>query len=353
MPDPSVPTRLAVLNPGGRDPEIDYAEGPGIPSRPGHPPVNFHAYAAATRGAFFDQVGSVLDRTDSFDAVLVLIRKRVAKSLDAVRQLKAAGMTVLVAWKEAGPYQVADQLAAPAALAAYRELLGQVDGLLSPTSVLPPHWGSLAEQGRARFLPTPYPVEFSEWNFGQPTAEREGILVGTRQFSVPTRRHLQALSRVSELSHELGVPVTVINGDRKKGRRLLDALGATFPESALTVIDRPLEYPSYLELMARHRLVYQLDGSAVPGQVAGDAALCRLPCVGGNSALEEILFPDLAGDAVDSLDAVDERARRLLTDSEVYESAVRDGEERAAGLASFSVVANQLTQFVTDLRTGD
>jgi hypothetical protein len=42
--------RLAVLNPGGRDPNQSFSSGAGTPDAAGHAPVNFHAYAACTNG---------------------------------------------------------------------------------------------------------------------------------------------------------------------------------------------------------------------------------------------------------------------------------------------------------------
>jgi hypothetical protein len=44
--------RLAVLNPGGRDPEQHFGGADTAPVNV-HPPVNFHAYAACTDGAVF------------------------------------------------------------------------------------------------------------------------------------------------------------------------------------------------------------------------------------------------------------------------------------------------------------
>src|SRR5438876_10792614 len=45
-------------------------------------------------------------------------------------------------------------------------------------------------------------------------------------------------------------------------------------------------YPEYLRDVSRHKIVLQLDRSHVPGQLAGDALLCRIPCVGGDGAIE-------------------------------------------------------------------
>ncbi len=352
MTDSPAPICLAVLNPGGRDLPIDYSHGPGKPGKDSHPPINYHAYAASTRGGFFDRTSEILEQKDRFDAVLVLIRNRVTVSLEAIRTLKDAGMPVLAAWKESGPYQIADQLRSTRSLEAYQDILTLADGVLSPTAVLPPRWGWLTAEEferKTRFIPTPYPLEFPEWDFGKPIEKRVGIMVGTRQFFVPTRNHLQTLSRVSVLSEELEMPVTVINGDKRSGRRLLRQLESSFPESRLRIIDQPLNYERYLAKIASHRLVFQLDRSYVPGQVAGDAALCRTLCAGGNSALEGVIFPALADDGSGSLAAIDDRLRLLMEDASAYESAVEDSIRRARESASYGVVAGQLARFLADL----
>ena len=75
-----------------------------------------------------------------------------------------------------------------------------------------------------------------------------------------------------------------------KGRRLLGELN--FPEGKLRLIEKWKAYPDYLRDVARHKIVLQLDRSHVPGQVAGDALLCRIPCVGGDGAIERIAFSE-------------------------------------------------------------
>jgi hypothetical protein len=97
-------------------------------------------------------------------------------------------------------------------------------------------------------------------------------------------------------------------------------------------------------------LIFQLDRSYVPGQVAGDAALCRTLCAGGNSALEGLIFPDLADDGSGSLEAVDDRLRILMQDAMAYESAVNESIRRAREFASYGVVAGQLAAFLSHLK---
>ena len=135
------------------------------------------------------------------------------------------------------------------------------------------------------------------------------------------------------------VPITVINLEGKAGLRRLQAL--KFPEDQLTVAD-PLPYPKYLKLMASHRLVLQFDQSSVPGQVAGDSLLCRIPTVGGNGAVERIAYPALHGHGR-TLDQLTELARELIHDDDFYQEQLaalektgREGLSFAKGLESLS-----------------
>ena len=79
-----------------------------------------------------------------------------------------------------------------------------------------------------------------------------------------------------------------------KAARLLSEM--KFPEGKLRVIDKRKPYADYLREVAKHKIVLQLDRSRVPGQVAGDALLCRTICVGGDGAIERIAFPAFCGD---------------------------------------------------------
>ena len=142
------------------------------------------------------------------------------------------------------------------------------------------------------FIPTPYPIEDQRWNFSVHPAEQSGIFVGTREWDVPSRNHFAALLVARHLCEATGEPVTVVNLDGYKGRRLFSEL--KFPDGKLRLIEKWKSYPDYLRDMASHKIVLQLDRSHVPGQVAGDALLCRIPCVGGDGAIERIAFPKTA-----------------------------------------------------------
>jgi hypothetical protein len=132
--------------------------------------------------------------------------------------------------------------------------------------------------------------------------------------------------------------VTVYNKEGRKGARLLAELA--FKPGKLRVLDEYTAYADYLREMARHRVVLQLDRSSVPGQVAGDALLCRVPCVGGNGAVDRIAFSDAA-----DFDEIHRIAAALLRDGEFCRRASAEAERRAREKLSFSVVAAQLERF--------
>jgi len=282
--------RLTVLNPGGRDPEQHFHDGAGETEQ-GHPPTNFHAYAACTRGSFHRETKRAMAENTP---ILLLLRGDFSAADGAFDTLQTAGRFVAVALKETGLHQIAHQLSDPARLARFTRIVNRAPGCLAPTTEAADFYRAIRRNpDGVVFIPTAYPVDDLRWNFAQPINQRAGIFVGTREWDTPSRNHLATLLSARQLSDETGEHVTVFNLDGRKGARLLSGIGLA--RGKLRVIDRRLAYPEYLREIARHKIVFQLDTSFVPGQVAGDALLCRLPCVGGNGAIERIAFPQSCG----------------------------------------------------------
>ncbi len=293
-------TPVIVFNPRGRDRPQEFPDGAGGPGDPGaaHPPVNFHAYAACARGSFLTDLRDVA-RADPGRPVLLLLRRDAREGLRVLRKLRAAGRRVAVSFKETGTAQLAAQLAAPTALAPALAALREADAVLAPTPDLAA-FARAAGARRVEFLPTPYPVDDPRWDFSAPAGERRGVWVGTREFGVPARNHLAAVLAAVRLAEAAGEPVSVVNSEGRRGAGMLAALGFSPAPGAPRRSLAPLPYADYLRALSRHRLVFQLDRSGVPGQVAGDALLCRVPCVGGDGAVERLAFPDLCGHGRDA-----------------------------------------------------
>jgi len=334
--------RLTVLNPRGRDPDQSFPEGPGRPEDPLHPPINFHAFAACTRGAFHSDTDVAIA---TGQPILVLIRRRLKRTREAVRACKSAGRRVIVSWKETGLLQVEDQLASAKAWQLFREICSEADGCLSVTRELVPLYRAAAPATPVLFLPTPYPVDFDEWDFSRPEPECSGIFVGTRRFKHPVRCHQLALAQVASLARDTGCRVSVVDGDGRGAERRIRAFG--IPEAQLE-IHSPRPYPDYLRLMASHRLVFQRDLGAVPGQVSGDALLCGLPCLGGNGEVDRLVHPEGAGLVGEALEA---RTRRLLEERSFFEAEREALRERGHSRVAFAAVRPRLEAFVE--RPGD
>ena len=324
--------KIAVLNPDGRDLDQLFSEFAGRPNDSVHAPVNFHAYAACSGGGFYRKASSIpADQKH----VLLLLRADMKRCLKALEELKSHGKIVAVTWKESGTHQIAEQMNDAGNIGYFRTICSAAHGALATT---PDSQLIYATAGAAvtSYIPTPYPVESDDWNFSVPIENRHGIFIGTREWNVPSRNHLAALM-TSTLFKER---VTVFNCDGRSGRKKLEALD----HQRLEWIDGPKPYTEYLRIMAKHRIVWQLDTSGVPGQVAGDAALCRVPCIGGHGAIDREAFPMLTGHGRELPDLI-HSAEQLLNSSRAYEAEVKVDASLAKDRISFSVITERLMQF--------
>jgi hypothetical protein len=332
--------RLTVLNPGGRDPEQQFRNLP-APGEGAHPPINFHAFAACTLGAFYYNPRRAIAEDTP---VLLLLRSDFRASERALRDLKKQGRTVAVSLKETGLHQIAKQLCDRAKLSRFMKIVAQADGCIATT----PEAAEIYQRARCKrdpatvaFIPTPYPIEDERWNFSVPANEQSGIFIGTREWDVPTRNHFAALLVARQLCEATGEPVSVANLDGHKGRRLLDEL--RFPRGKLRLIEKRKSYPDYLRDVARHKIVLQLDRSHVPGQVAGDALLCRIVCVGGDGAIERIAFSKTCGEGR-TITEIASMALDLLKNADLRAAIVAESQESALERLSFRAIRSQLAK---------
>src|SRR5437660_501699 len=243
--------RLTVLNPAGRDPEQKFHKLP-APGEGAHPPINFHGFAACTLGAFhYNPSRAVAEHTP----ILLLLRSDFRASERALSDLKKQGRTVAVSLKETGLHQIAQQLCNRARLSRFMKIVAEADGCIATT----PEAAAIYQRVRSKrdpatvFIPTPYPIDDSRWNFSVLPDQQSGIFVGTREWDVPSRNHFAALLVARQLCETTGEPVTVVNLDGYKARRLLSEL--KFPEEKLHVIEKWKSYPEYLRDVSRHKIV--------------------------------------------------------------------------------------------------
>jgi hypothetical protein len=337
--------RLVVLNPGGADPEQHFNDGAGGFEQP-HPPVNFHGFAACTRGYFHRDVQRAV--TEALP-VLLLLRGDFRASECALAELQKHGRKVVVSLKETGLDQIAQQLANRRVLPRFLRLVRQADGCLATT----PETAEIyrlarggSDDGRVGFIPTPYPLENKQWDFAVLPDKQTGIFIGTREWDIPSRNHFAAVLLARQLCETTGDPVTIVNLDGRKGCRLLDEL--KFPTEKLRLMEERKSYPDFLREMAQHKIILQLDRSHVPGQIAGDALLCRTVCVGGNGAIERIAFLRTCGHGR-NLAELESIAQQLLGSASARAALVMESQWRGLERVSFSAVRTQLADFFARL----
>ena len=339
--------RLTVLNPRGRDLEQEFSAVP-APGEGAHPPINFHAFAACTQGGFRHNTRHAIAENTP---VLLLLRGDFRASERALADLKKHGRTVVVSLKETGLHQIAQQLCNRTRLSRFMKIVAEADGSVATTPEAAEIYQSARwSLRRVAFIPTPYPVEDQRWNFGLAPDEQSGILVGTREWDVPSRNHFAALLVARQLCDATGEPVTVVNLDGYKGRGLLAEL--KIPQKKLRVVEKWKSYPDYLRVVARHKIVLQLDRSHVPGQVAGDALLCRVPCVGGDGAIERIAFSKTCGEGRTIME-IASMALDLLKNADLRGAIVAESEQRALEHLSFQAVRSQLAKFFAQFAQGE
>jgi hypothetical protein len=340
---------LVVLNPGGHDPE-QYFDKPVTPESGRHAPVNFHGYAACTDGSFHRETSHAIEEKSP---ILLLLRGNLKAAARAMKECRAANRTVLVSLKETGLHQVAELLGHPAVIDRFSEIINQANGCIAAT----PEIAEFYRLARPRshpatvaFVPTPYPLGEKAWDLSIRADQQSGIFIGTREWHIPPRNHFAGLMMAKNLCERIGETATVFNMDGRKGRRLLEAV--KFPAGKLRVIEDEKAYPEYLREVAKHKIVLQLDRSRVPGQVAGDALLCRLVCVGGDSAIERIAFPKSSG-AGRTFEQVEAIASELLTNHNARGTAFVESQWRSMEQLSFEAVGKRLQEFLKALSVVD
>ena len=330
--------KLAVLTPAGRDPIQDFPDGAGAPNDAAHPPNANRAFAACTSGTYCRK-----DQEIPADQkhVLVLVGDNLKACRQVFVELRSVGKTIAIAWKDPTPAQIAELLSKPARFKLFQEICQRADGAIATTPDLVTFF-TAAGVRHTEFIPAPWPLDDARWDLSAPIEERRGIFVGTREFRVPARHHLATLARAPPTRVFDVRNITLLNADGERGRGLIERLG--YDPQLLQVVDARMTYPRYLRLLAKHKLVWQLDTTGGLGQVAGDALLARIPCIGGLGATERVAYPDLCGHGRDSEQLFD-LAARLLEHPHDCEAVMERALTNAREKLSFSAATQRLETF--------
>ena len=332
---------LTVLNPKGNDPCQSFPNHAGEVDSSVHAPISYHAYAACTGGTFLRSVDKAISLNQP---VLLLINVHEKRCYNALQVLKKAGLPVAISLKETGSHQFAEKFGNPKKLRLFKKIVALADGVITPTKALVTVYRALRPDSKpesVKFIPIPYPVMDKRWDFSIPLAERKGIFLGTRELNITSRNHIASLIILSSYIKRHKIKLGLINKDGRQLRQVIKELD--IPNNLID-IQTHLNYPNYLKFISKHRIVMQLDQSMVPGQVAGDATLTRMICVGGNGAIDQLIFPDFSH-KFHSRDFLMNKINQLLNDDVYYHESLLTAQKNAINLISYPVIAKSLQEF--------
>jgi len=330
---------LSVINIGGRDSNQFFRHGAGFPTDPGHAPVNYHAYSSCVNGAFLQD----FEFTSQFENFIFLLRSDLPKSLSNIKKLRKQkpNSKIVLMFKETGPFQLYTIFEDPKNLILFSELISLSNGIISPTPFLNSFYKNFTDK-LVEFIPTPYPFHSKEWNFSIPSDQKKNIYLATREFDIDWRMHLYSLGSIRKWIEKKNIKLTVVNQDGNSGKKWFKNLG--FSESNLNLIDGKLNYTDYLKLLAKHQLIVNPDLGMVPGQIAGDSLLVKTPVIGGNSILQEIIYPELTTKSAD-YDFIIQNLEKFYSNMPEINRVITESIERSEKEISFGVIGRRLETF--------
>jgi len=326
---------FAVVQPGARSRNRSFANGPGVPDDAGPAPEGIYAYAACLGGSFHRSLRTL--PADANDILLILDKNNLRKASAALKAFRKRGACVRVSCNQSRSCDFAALLGDVTRFELFREICRSADGAIAAT----PESVSLYETAGAletQFIPRPCPVDDPAWDFSQPAGKRRGIFIGTNSFLSGGANHMAALMAADRLSRDLECALAVVNTEGRRGGMILKSLRKNNP--LFFILEAPVDHADLLRVMSLHRIVWQFDANAGPGVSASAALLCRIPCVGGNGAVERIAFPGLSAPA--SREDLLESVRLLLTNDEAWQEEVEASQQRAAEFLSFQKTALRL-----------
>ena len=332
-----LPMKLFVLHPGSDYPDQQFPDFASAPASKRAPPLGYLGFAACTGGAFVRKASAI---PASEKRVLLLLDHNLKRGRQAIIDLRRAGKTVVIAFANTSAPQLTEQLRNPAALELFQDICTRAHAALAPARDLEPVFRACGLLYVEAIL-HPVPIEEPAWDLSCRPEHRTGIMLGTWDWKNPARNHLLALLGLREVASQNYEPVTVFNLDGWRGRQWLRQL--RYPSGLLQVVEKRLPYPEYLRIVARHKILFQLDASAGTGRIATDALLTRIPCIGGNGSAERLLFPDLCGHGTSTPDLF-QTASRMLDHGHDRELAVDRALDLAKQLVSFAKIEQTLEE---------
>ena len=313
-------------------------------------PTGWHSYAAATNGfvLLYNNENWIYDKilTEQYDLAILCVDNWL-EPIDTIASLiNNRNIPVMLGLHE-GMYNL--EILLNISQGSYFQHLIELTNTIEPLGWLiniPQQtkfvWEEIQRRTNVPMFDVPYCWDIKQRNqFIVPIKERKGIFCAGVSLNTGTPRNsFYNLLLASRFSNKYNIPVSWLsrgNGDAYKYiKQLFDK------PNLLTIYDEDLPYPDWLHMLASHRIVLNLDTSLVQGQIPGDCAFVSVPCVGGNSRIQEFMFPKYLCKYDMDLSASYDAIKNLLLDDKQYSTYIKGVIEDNIHKISFETTVNLL-----------
>lgn len=325
----------------------------------GRPPLAWHSYAAATNGFVYLYDESFLSpKMFNCDLAIVTVDKYIAPLDFVTKSLKSKGIPVVYGMHEG--LQTIQRLPLLSGnpkifqsirnIAAKNNITGWIDPMPQQMKTFFELYSKTASpEFKVYSIPSAWPLHVSE-HFTIPEKNRKGIMIGASDFGNFTLRNTMIDFVIAAyISNELDIPVTLIMGHNSQTCSLFTKAYKQWFKNTnnLNVITSKMPYVKWLNLLAKHKICINVDMSLSQGQVVGDCALVGVPCIGGNSTIQGLIYPSLAFDTI-NLDEVYASAINLCKHDDIYHAVCRSSNINALSAISFERTAKNLKRIYDD-----
>jgi hypothetical protein len=221
----------------------------------------------------------------SYDGFIILVNESFDRVIPLVTKLKKMNKKVFIGYHES--MHLSDNMTNIASYKLLKQLVGLSDGYWNLNEGTHTFFESLFD---CRVVGIPTGVPYDLWEPGVDEVQKEGIIIGTRTLSQTRlkRNSLMAISLAVKCAKKYNTAVTYMSEDKNDSANhfLCEMFG-----DSLNIIarDRNASYFNWLELINKHKALFQFDSSRSHGQVISDAVLVNTIPIGGTCDNSKIL----------------------------------------------------------------
>jgi hypothetical protein len=234
---------------------------------------SWHSIPCSLKSEFFAYNGQSFHECYKYDAFIVLFNHDPEHLIPFIKKLKLMGKKVAVGYHESFEDLMQKCSSDFGWLSGAKKLVKESDFYLN---VCPSYKETIDLLFEKKSVYTYHAAPGGIYDHLKKSLDkREGVMISTRTFSQRIKRNtLWSLLEANEYCKKNDTFFTFVCEDNLNNLPSFENM---------KLINGPLDYNSWLELISNHKFVYGRDEASTLGQVMLDAAIVGVPAFGGNS----------------------------------------------------------------------